>query len=92
MSESQEQKPPVELPIEIPVEQLSSDALYGIIENFVLREGTDYGPSEISLEKKITQIHRQIEKGEVKIVFDQTAETVSLLTASEFKRFSNKIN
>ena len=75
-----------EIPILISPEQLSDQALAGIIENFILREGTDYGMVEISLEKKVDQIRRQIEKGDIKILFDQTSETVGLLTDRDYKK------
>ncbi len=79
------EKKNVEIPIEIPVDQLSAHALSGIIENFILREGTDYGSVEVSYEKKAEQIRKQIDQGEIKIVFDQSSETVSLLTTRDYK-------
>lgn len=75
-----------EIPIEIQPSQLSEQALEAIIESFILREGTDYGLVEISYEKKIEQISRQIDQGVIKIVFDQTAESVSLLKAADFQK------
>ena len=42
--------------IEIPLDRLSSDLLNAIIEEFINREGTDYGVSEVSLETKIQQV------------------------------------
>lgn len=77
-----------EIPVEILPQDLSEQALAGIIENFILREGTDYGTVEVSYQKKAEQIRRQIDRGEIKIVFDQAAETVSLLTARDFQRIS----
>lgn len=79
-----------EAPIEITPSQLSPDALNGIIENFILREGTDYGVVEVEFEKKKSQIQKQIDRGDVKIVFDQTSETVSLLTATDFRKLQRK--
>ena len=35
----------------IAVSDLSQEALYGLVEAFVLREGTDYGELEFSLEQ-----------------------------------------
>ena len=80
-----------EAPIEITPSQLSPDALNGIIENFILREGTDYGVVEVEFDKKKSQIQKQIDRGDVKIVFDQTTETVSLLTATEFRKLQKKM-
>lgn len=69
-----------EIPIEIEPNQLSDSALSGIIENFILREGTDYGIVEVAYEKKEQQIRKQIQNGDIKIIFDQGSETVTLLT------------
>ena len=79
-----------EMPIVVSPEQLSEEALSGIIENFILREGTDYGMVEVSYEKKAQQVRRQIEKGDIKIIFDQTTESVSLLTATAYKKLMSE--
>ena len=56
--------------MEIPYQKLSQAALRGLIEEFVTREGTDYGLSERSLEEKVADVQKQIEKGEAVIEFD----------------------
>ncbi len=63
----------------IPYQQVSPDALRGLIEEFITREGTDYGWEETSLERKVQQVQAQLERGDVVIVFDPATETVSLL-------------
>ncbi len=77
-------------PLEIPAEALSDDALRGVIDNFIQREGTDYGAAEISYDSKVNQVHRQIAQGLVKIVFDPNIESVSLMTTIEWKKFRAK--
>ena len=67
----------------IPHGSLSTEALQGLIEEFIMREGTDYGWEEVSLSTKVAQVKKQIEKGDVVIVFDASTETVSLLTRHE---------
>jgi uncharacterized protein len=79
-------------PVEVPPEALSEDALLGVIENFILREGTDYGLNEVSHETKVRQIRTQIEKGDVKIVFDPSTETVHLLTKKEWQLASSSLH
>lgn len=64
----------------IPYEQLSSDALQGLIEAFITREGTDYGDEELSLATKVEQVKQLLKRGEVVVVFDFATETASLLT------------
>lgn len=63
----------------IPYEQLSSDALQGLIEEFITREGTDYGEEEISLGVKVEQIKQLLKRREVVVVFDTSTESVSIL-------------
>ena len=45
-------------PIVIPHGELSAEALRGVLESFVLREGTDYGEREFSLEQKVAHVLR----------------------------------
>ncbi|MCK6597720.1 MAG: YheU family protein [Bdellovibrionaceae bacterium] len=80
-----------ELPLEIPHQELSNEALYGIINSFILREGTDYGLKEASLEAKHQQIHQQILRGEVKIIYDQTTNSITLLNQRDWLKL-NQIN
>ncbi|HBT87329.1 YheU family protein [Desulfobacter sp.] len=42
--------------VKIPYYQLNPEALHGVIEKFVTRDGTDYGEVEIPLETKIAQV------------------------------------
>lgn len=67
-----------EAPVDIPQTALSVDALRGVVESFVLREGTDYGAREVGFEEKCRQVLKQIERGEARIVFDSVAETVGI--------------
>jgi len=64
-------------PVEVPYQELSPDALRGVIESFVLREGTDYG-REFSLEEKVAHVTRQLERREAVIFFDPNTETVEI--------------
>ncbi len=79
LTDDQRAETPAETPVEIPLEQLSEDLLAGIIENFILREGTDYGLTEVPYEKKVEQIRRRMNAGQIKVVFDLTSDSVTLL-------------
>lgn len=85
MSEPQERL----RPIEISPNSLSADALTAVIESFVLQEGTDYGAVEASLETKIRQVYTQVDRGDVKIVFDPNTESVTLMTKNDFAKRSS---
>lgn len=77
-------------PVEVPAEAISAEALDSLIESFILREGTDYGRVEISLDAKKEQLHKQLKKGDIKITFDPNTETVSLMTLNEWKKLQSK--
>lgn len=64
----------------IPFQKLSKEALLGVIEEFVTRDGTDYGIIETDLDQKIDRVLRQLRKGEVFIVYDEMAETTNILS------------
>ena len=66
-------------PIVVPHTELSLEALTGVVESFVLREGTDYGEREYSLEQKVAHVLRQLERGEAQIVFDPNTQTVGIV-------------
>lgn len=63
----------------IPANQLSTSALRGLIEEFITREGTDYGDTAYSLEDKVIQVQRQIAAGDVVIVFNAEQNSCTLL-------------
>jgi hypothetical protein len=67
------------LMLKIPWNELSAEGLHGLIEEFINREGTDYGEREYSLAEKVEQVTAQIKRGEVLIVFDEELETCNLL-------------
>jgi uncharacterized protein YheU (UPF0270 family) len=66
-------------PVVIPFTELSADALQGVIESFVLREGTEYGATEFSLEQKVGHVMRQLERREAKVVFDPDSKSVTIV-------------
>ncbi len=66
-------------PVAIPVEQLSEEVLQGIIEEFVLREGTDYGHTQWSLEEKVEQVHKQLARGQMRIMYDPKEESCTIV-------------
>jgi len=68
-------------PVVVPYAELSSGALQGVLESFVLREGTDYGEREHSLDQKVAHVLRQLERGEAKIMFDPNTETIDIVVS-----------
>jgi len=65
-------------PVEVPYTELSAELLHAVIESFVLREGTDYGEKEFSLEDKVARVVSQLKRGEAKIIFDPETDSVTI--------------
>jgi uncharacterized protein YheU (UPF0270 family) len=55
--------------------------LRAVVESFVLREGTDYGERELSLDEKVARMIAQLKRGEASIVFDPESDSVTILAA-----------
>lgn len=69
----------------VPHTALGPVVLRAVIEDFVTREGTDYGLHEHSLDQKRDAVLSQIEAGEVLIVFEAATESVTLVRREELK-------
>lgn len=72
-------------PVEIPLDQLTPEALRGLVEEFVTRDGTDYGTVELGTEEKVARLLAQLEAGEACIVFDPEEERTHVVTAREWR-------
>jgi uncharacterized protein len=69
--------------VAIPYEKLSNEALRGVIEEFVTRDGTDYGLVEVELDRKIDNVLRQLKNREVFIVYDELSMTTNIVPKDE---------
>jgi len=78
MRERQEMKERQEL-VEVPFSELSDEALRGVVESFVNREGTDYGAVERILDDKVADVMRQLEAGNARLVFDPETESIQII-------------
>ena len=74
----------------IPFKQLDKDTLYNLIESYVLREGTDYGEQEFSIESKVAQVNQQLKSGEAMVFFSELHESVTIISKSEFKALQSE--
>jgi uncharacterized protein len=75
----------------IPPNQLSTDVLQGVLEEFIGREGTDYGAYEFSLAEKVQHLMPQVLCGDVVIVFDELTEQITLLTREALRLQESKV-
>jgi uncharacterized protein YheU (UPF0270 family) len=67
--------------IVVPHTSLSDDLLQAVVESFVLREGTDYGEKERSLEAKVARVLAQLKQGDANIVYDPESQSVTIVPA-----------
>jgi uncharacterized protein YheU (UPF0270 family) len=65
--------------VEVPHTELSPELLQAVIESFVLREGTDYGEKEFSLEDKVAGVIAQLKRGDARIIFDPESDSVTIV-------------
>lgn len=74
----------------VPANMLSDDALRGMIEEFVTRDGTDYGEQEVSLEERVEEVRGQILTGKALIMFDSKTETTTIIPAEDLAKIQQQ--
>lgn len=72
----------------IPHQQLDSETLQNLLEEYATRDGTDYGEREMSLESKVANLRRQLESKVVVIWFEPGEESVNLILAEDIPKDS----
>ncbi|NQY99825.1 MAG: YheU family protein [Bdellovibrionales bacterium] len=74
----------------IPPEKLSEEAFEALLDEFLLREGTDYGSVELSLDAKRARALKQIEQGHAQIVYSPENQSCTIIKASELPRLEEE--
>ncbi len=67
--------------MKIPFEELPKDTLLGVVDAFILREGTDYGHREITIEEKRDRVLSLLESGRAEIVFYPENDHIDIVLA-----------
>lgn len=70
----------------IPYHELSEEALQALLEDFVTRDGTDYGWVEMSMQAKSDRLLALLKKGELLISYNDELQTCGLVTKQEAAR------
>ena len=65
--------------MKIPQQQLSTEALLGVVDAFILREGTDYGEQEFTLEEKRQRVLEALARGDAEIHFYSENEHLDIV-------------
>lgn len=73
----------LEKKVQIPFDQLQPDTLRALVEDFITREGTDYGEVEAPLEMKVREVMGLLKAGKAAIFYDQTTETCNIVPVTE---------
>ena len=66
-------------PMIIPHHALKPETFKAMVEDFVTRDGTDYGDYEVALSLRVKQVQDQIESGKALIIFDTAEQTFSIV-------------
>ena len=77
---------PVRCFLIIPYNELSQDAIHALIEDFVTRDGTDYGKDEMSTQEKAAHLLALLNTGELLISYDEDSQSCGLVTKEESKK------
>lgn len=72
--------------VEVPPQRLPAQVLRALLEEYASRDGTDYGERERSLDEKVEALQRQLESGDVALLYDAESETWDLLERRDAQR------
>ena len=65
--------------MDIPYQAVPAETLGNMIEEFVTRDGTDYGEQELTLEAKVAQVMSQLKAGKAAIQYDESLEICEIV-------------
>jgi uncharacterized protein YheU (UPF0270 family) len=68
----------------IPWQELEESTLINVLDSFILREGTDYGSRELSLEEKRGRLLAQLKADKVVIVWSELNESLDIKDKKAF--------
>jgi uncharacterized protein YheU (UPF0270 family) len=68
-----------DLVVDVPSARLDADVLRRVIEEYVTRDGTDYGAAEKTLDEKVNEVIREMRGGRATLVFDPGSRTVNIV-------------
>ena len=69
--------------VEVRFTELDPRTLRNLAQEFVTRDGTDYGAVEKTLDERVEALLRQLETGRAKIYFESDTETINIVSTKE---------
>ena len=74
-----------EEPIWVPYEELEPETLRNLAEEFVTRDGTDYGAVEKTLEQKVKALILELRSGEARIGYGPKTGNIEIVTRRKIR-------
>ena len=68
----------------VPWQQINTDTLHQLLEEFASRDGTDYGAYETSLADKVSQLEIQLKQKRILVVYSELHESINIVHAEQF--------
>jgi len=68
----------------IPWQELEEETLYNVLDSFILREGTDYGARELSLDENRERLLAELKADKVVIVWSELHESLDIKDKKSF--------
>lgn len=65
--------------MDIPYQAINAQTLRSMIEEYVTRDGTDYGEQELTLEAKVVQVLALLKSGQAAIRYDESLEICEIV-------------
>lgn len=66
-------------PVLVDHRTLAPETLRALVEDFVTRDGTDYGESEVPLDRRVKNVLAQLESGRASVCYDPESGTVTVV-------------
>lgn len=67
----------------VPFRELSNEALNGVIEQFISRDGPDSGHVDLSFDQKKKRVIRQLETGNALLIYDNKTCSCNIVLYEE---------
>ena len=75
--------------IKVPPQRLEVKVLQALLEEYVNREGTDYGERELTQEEKVQRLQHQLDDSDLQILYDLDSEQWDLVPAAQAELLLN---
>ncbi|MDZ7781552.1 MAG: YheU family protein [Halioglobus sp.] len=72
--------------VEVPPSRLGAGLLRALLEEYVTRDGTDYGNRELSLDEKVQRLQGQLDAGDVRLLYESESEQWDLVPSRDAAR------